>query len=527
MKKALLFFTVLALELCAYSQPTFEKYYLPGAATATSSLSEQFSGNLFTGMLSWATILDPQGNIIHTHYWDVNPMTNVQSVRKNTDNEIWFVAGYLHDSCTASGNLTIPYTDPVIGKMDSLGSILAMHRYTLNAVTCSNTALDLEITSDGGAIAWGRDDSFFALRVDSQGMPLWSRQFAHHGSFRFIRELPGGDLLAGFNMDTAGAVVARLGPAGNFLWCRSYIRPGGMVQGCVIESDSSFIITGYTDSIASTNGFEPLPADYDPKLYMMKLNGLGEVQWCKGYGSEPKWYARKGIQIRKTLDANYVVLANIGIPNYNLPYRPFFMKTDLNGDTLWTRSVGVNGYTYLTINLLAAADGGFYYDGGVDGDFGLSSSATYLFKTDSLGHLPCNERQHPVVVLDLFPTDSSFTLSSVDGAVAYPITVSDVTYDPIMVLEPCSTGFTDQLQPRKFKVYPNPSTGHFTVAFHDPLMAQSYYSVYDALGKLLYQRPLPPGQQTEEVDLSRFGKGTYVIKFTDKEGVCYERVLVE
>jgi len=31
----------------------------------------------------------------------------------------------------------------------------------------------------------------------------------------------------------------------------------------------------------------------------------------------------------------------------------------------------------------------------------------------------------------------------------------------------------------------------------------------------------------EEVDLSRFGRGTYVIKFTDPEGVCHERVVVE
>ena len=34
-------------------------------------------------------------------------------------------------------------------------------------------------------------------------------------------------------------------------------------------------------------------------------------------------------------------------------------------------------------------------------------------------------------------------------------------------------------------------------------------------------------QGASEVDLSQFGSGTYVIKFTDKEGMCYERVVVE
>ena len=42
-----------------------------------------------------------------------------------------------------------------------------------------------------------------------------------------------------------------------------------------------------------------------------------------------------------------------------------------------------------------------------------------------------------------------------------------------------------------------------------------------------HQRPLPTGATLEEMDLSRYGRGTYVIKFTDRDGVCYERVVVE
>ncbi len=47
------------------------------------------------------------------------------------------------------------------------------------------------------------------------------------------------------------------------------------------------------------------------------------------------------------------------------------------------------------------------------------------------------------------------------------------------------------------------------------------------MGKLLFQRPVPQGKATEEVDLTRFGAGTYVLRFTSKEGSCYERVVVE
>ena len=63
--------------------------------------------------------------------------------------------------------------------------------------------------------------------------------------------------------------------------------------------------------------------------------------------------------------------------------------------------------------------------------------------------------------------------------------------------------------------------------FQDPLLADSYYSLFDTMGKLLLQRPLPTGATVEEVDLTRFGAGSYVIKFTSPDGVCYERVVVE
>ena len=42
------------------------------------------------------------------------------------------------------------------------------------------------------------------------GEPLWSKRFPNQGGFHFIKELPGGDLLAGISMDTAGATVARM-----------------------------------------------------------------------------------------------------------------------------------------------------------------------------------------------------------------------------------------------------------------------------------------------------------------------------
>lgn len=115
-----------------------------------------------------------------------------------------------------------------------------------------------------------------------------------------------------------------------------------------------------------------------------------------------------------------------------------------------------------------------------------------------------------------------------DGATAHPAFVTPADHLPMTVMDPCSiqTGIPS-FQRDRFRIRPNPNTGRFTVEFNDPLMAESFYSVYDAVGKLLYQRPLPKGRETEEIDLSSFGRGTYLIRITNRDGVCNERVVVE
>jgi hypothetical protein len=160
----------------------------------------------------------------------------------------------------------------------------------------------------------------------------------------------------------------------------------------------------------------------------------------------------------------------------------------------------------------------------------MQTGLPYIFKTDSLGHFSCQDQPHPVQVLDLFPTDSSFTLTSVDGAVAYPAFLNDTIFDPIAVYDACIVTRVPapmHSTARKVNIRPNPTTGSFTVEFTDPLTVDSFYSVYDAVGRLLFQRPLAKGQEREEIDLSRFGKGTYLVRITGKNGVCNERVVVQ
>ncbi len=502
------------------AQDTFERIYY-STTSRQRNLIELNSGNILAAF-SWypgVSLLDPAGNFIESKCFYGDSVLTMASIKKYSTNEFYFATTYRKDSCTMSGSIMVQHSRPAIGRMDSLGNITDLRHYALNAA-CGNFPGDLELLQDKGMAVWGSKDRLFLLRIDSLGDPLWARRFEREGTFQFVKELSGGDLLAGFDLDSVGAVVARFDPEGNFIWCKSYMRPLGRIHDLVIESDDSFVITGYT-------GNTPY------KLFMMKLNGNGEVQWCRGYDSPPNgWGNLYRSRLRRTLDGNYVFLATLGSPTW--PYyisRPFLMKTDTNGDTLWTRSVGAAGFIYNTGDLLVCSDGGFMFSGTVLGDLPENQSGLpFIFKADSNGHFPCNEREQQVEIVDLFPTDSAIVLASVDGATVHPAFVNDTTLAPLSVYDACMYTPVETYSrqyPNRPTIRPNPNTGRFTVQFEDPLMAESYYSVYDAMGKLLLQRRVPPGAMVEEVDLSRFGSGTYVIKFTSPDGVCHERVVVE
>jgi hypothetical protein len=531
---------LLCFALFAYgaaAQTTYGKVY-DGTTNFKLNLTELPDGNILTGLGRTRAIshLDMYGNIVFTHSYWAHPhgaMSGLGGIRSIGGGRYGVVGGYNMpaDTCS-SANPTQNIFRPSILVINSTGSVLD-HRYYLVSQGCRNTIGDFTVTADGGILAWGYEKSFLAMKVDSALEPLWAKRFPNRGGFQFIKELPGGDLLAGINMDTAGVVVARMDANGNFLWCKSYIRPQGVVHDAVIESDDSFVITGFTDSLDYNNYFIPYPPTYHPKLFMLKLDGQGNVEWCKGYDSAPAlWYSRSPSHILKSQDGQYTVMATMGLPNNLLWDRPLLMKTDTNGDTLWTRAIGAPGYNYNAFDLIEHSGGGYLLSGLLVGDVPLFDhlGGPFIYKTDPLGRSSCHDSQHPLEISDLFPTDSTVSLTSTDGLTVHPAFMSDTTFAPITEFDLClinSLERTARREPSKPTIYPNPSPGRFTVEFTDPLMADSYYSLFDTMGKLLLQRPLPTGATLQEVDLSRFGAGSYVIKFTSPDGVCYERVVVE
>jgi hypothetical protein len=387
--------------------------------------------------------------------------------------------------------------------------------------------LDLEVLSDRSAILWGRGTSFFAIHADSVSVH-WAKRINAIGSFQVIKELPSGGYVAGINMETAGAVIARLSEGGDFLWCKSYFRPKGMISDILVESDSSFVIVGFTDTVEVG---EPISFPYDQDLFLMNLDGQGNIQWTNCYQNTVPWYTANGTKLIRAWDGNYIVLVSTAFPNVNWSRFPTILKLSTTGELIWNRSYGVDDFQYGPYTaILAHSDGGYMIQGSVNGDpQSLLPYGGYIIKTDSIGHISCFERFGSVIeTVEIFPVDSSFTMTSSDGAVAYESFVQDAPTGEILEADACLyNALREEDGGASYTLFPNPTTGKVTLRCIMPTDADAIIRMVDPLGKLMSTTLLVAGSSSQEVDLSSFANGVYFLIISGINDSYIQRIVLD
>ncbi len=220
---------------------------------------------------------------------------------------------------------------------------------------------------------------FFMLGIglSTHAQIVFSQEYGGVGNEdgRWMEQLPdSGFIMIGrsdtYSIGQSDMWVVRTDAYGNVMWTKSYggtqFDFGNMIR---LTSDGGFILAGFTNSYGAGNN----------DGYLIKTDGLGNVQWQKTFGNS-------GIQefeaVIQTSDGGYAALGinNGGGSQY---YDFYLVKTDANGDSVFTKNIGGQGYE-IGNSIQQTPDGGFilagqsYSYGNEDGDY-------YFVKTDSLG----------------------------------------------------------------------------------------------------------------------------------------------
>ena len=136
---------------------------------------------------------------------------------------------------------------------------------------------------------------------------------------------------------------------------------------CVQQTmDGGYIITG------NTNGFGAGNAD----VYLIKTDANGNSLWTKTYGSGGNDF---GYSVQQTSDGGYIIAGSFSAGFAHV----YLIRTDANGDTLWTKTFGGTGDDIGT-SVQQTTDGGYIITGWTN-SFGAGNSDVYLIKTDTNG----------------------------------------------------------------------------------------------------------------------------------------------
>lgn len=115
-------------------------------------------------------------------------------------------------------------------------------------------------------------------------------------------------------------------------------------------------------------------------LYLVKTDAQGDTLWTKTYGGENDDWASS---IRQTSDGAYIITGTTvsfgtGSPDV------WLIKTDLHGDSLWARTFGGSSFD-ASYSVQQTTDGGYIVAGFTE-SFGRPNRDVYLIKTDAFGN---------------------------------------------------------------------------------------------------------------------------------------------
>ena len=292
-------------------------------------------GFIMGGMSIYKAVLkkiDYNGQLEWSRIYEKSDDDNIKNVKQTSD------GGYIATGFSINDD-TWDY-EAWTFKLDSMGEIEWEDVYAVN--NKGNQGEDVIETSDGGFVITGNQDNngdnakAFLRKYSSSGEVLWNNTFSSSNYNEGISLIEASDsslVFVGFSGTSHGAYkhfMVRTDADGNQIWKKRFGNNTQQSLNAVCEAiDGSFVATGYTNN-------------YDD-LYIVKRNREGDQEWEKiiDYSENDDWDTDQGNDIILANDGGFYILGSTNMYPATSGQDDFWLiKTDSDGDTLWTDVIG-------------------------------------------------------------------------------------------------------------------------------------------------------------------------------------------
>jgi hypothetical protein len=236
-------------------------------------------------------------------------------------------------------------------------------------------------TTDGGYILGATTESygagnldFWLIKTNPVGDTLWTKTYGGDSteSAKSVHQTTdGGYIVAGytksFGLGFSHIYLVKTDSLGDSIWTKTF-EPRSVCYDMQQTTDTGYIIAGA--------GFIGSGED----LYLIKTDPSGDTIWTKWYGGT--WASDLAWSIQQTSDSGYIIVgftASFGAGSYDI----WLLKTDENGDTLWTKTYGGTSWDY-GFSIDQTTDGGYIVTGRTN-SFCVGYSDVWLLRTNPDG----------------------------------------------------------------------------------------------------------------------------------------------
>ena len=225
------------------------------------------------------------------------------------------------------------------------------------------------VTTSGNVLS----SSVLLTKLDSAGSFLWTNAFEAKdlNQVYCVEETNDkGYIFSGFTASNISniysAYIVKSDSMGNLIWSKIFNTPNENIAYCVKQTiDGGYALSGTTNT----------------GPFIIKTDANGDTIWTKQYGSSGYLDGRYAIE--QTKDSGYIL---VGTRADSIHYSLMdVIKTDVNGDTIWTRSYGAT-YRLIGRSIHQTDDGGYVLFGYGGSSF-TGNWSLYLLKIDSIGNL--------------------------------------------------------------------------------------------------------------------------------------------
>jgi hypothetical protein len=383
-------------------------------------------------------------------------------------------------------------------------------------------------TTDRGYILAGKayDEGFYGnvllMKTDSLGYEIWRNTYDGIHGVSVIENSDGNFVVVGGYLgNLADCVMICVNREGERIWRQIYdIDLNEYAHDVIQTEDGGYVITGCTGA-----------GDFDTSwdLFIMKTTSIGSVVWIKRYGKRELYFDDIGYTIKLTADRAYIFGATttpFGDDNAEF----WLVKTNRTGDTLWTKTYGgpLSDYGYCAIQ---TQDEGYAMAGKMRttrGDLDV-----FVVKTDSEGDTMWTKTIGGYgndIATQIIETKTGAYVVVGDSYVN-----SDRQKDAYVIkLEGPPTDIDDddnEIIPAAFELfqnYPNPFNSATEIEFNLPESQYITLTVYGPTGRevaVLADGLIDAGMHKIHFDASELSSGIYFYRMKSKDQTETKRMI--